>query len=116
MDLQLEGKRALITGSTAGRGLPTGAGLFREGASVVVNGRTPERVEEAVQKIGEMGGTGQVSGVVADLSTAEGATEVLRQVPLVDILVNNVGIFEPKNFEEINDDDWIRFFETNVMS
>jgi len=116
MDLQLEGKRALITGSTAGIGFATVAGLFREGASVVVNGRTPERVEEAVQKIGEMGGTGQVSGVVADLSTADGAAEVVRQVPLVDILVNNVGIFEPKNFEEINDDDWIRFFETNVMS
>jgi len=116
MDLQLEGKRALITGSTAGIGFATVAGLFREGASVVVNGRTPERVEEAVQKIGEMGGTGQVSGVVADLSTADGTAEVVRQVPLVDILVNNVGIFEPKNFEEINDDDWIRFFETNVMS
>ena len=116
MDLQLAGKRALVTGSTAGIGLATATGLFREGASVVVNGRTPQRVEEAVKKIKEVGGDGEVTGVAADLSTAEGVANLVRQVPEVDILVNNLGIFEPKPFEEIPDEDWLRFFEVNVMS
>jgi NAD(P)-dependent dehydrogenase (short-subunit alcohol dehydrogenase family) len=116
MDLQLREKRALVTGSTAGIGLAAAAGLFREGASVVVNGRTAERVEQAVGKVRGAGGDGQVSGVVADLSTAEGVAALVRQVPDVDILVNNVGIFEPKPFEEIPDEDWLRFFDVNVMS
>jgi NAD(P)-dependent dehydrogenase (short-subunit alcohol dehydrogenase family) len=116
MDLQLVGKRALVTGSTAGIGLAAATGLYREGASVVVNGRTPERVEQAVQKIKESGGEGDVSGIAADLSTAEGVAELARQLPEVDILVNNLGIFEPKPFEEISDADWMRFFEVNVMS
>jgi NAD(P)-dependent dehydrogenase (short-subunit alcohol dehydrogenase family) len=116
MDLQLRGKRALVTGSTAGIGLAAAAGLSREGVSVVVNGRTAERVEQAAGKVRGAGGDGQVTGVAADLSTAEGAAELVRQVPLVDILVNNVGIFEPKPFEEIPDEDWLRFFEVNVMS
>ena len=116
MDLQLRGKRALVTGSTAGIGFAAAAGLFREGASVVVNGRTPQRVEEAVEKIRGLGGDGEVKGFAADLSTAGGVAELVRQVPEVDILVNNMGIFEPKPFEEIPDADWLRFFETNVMS
>jgi NAD(P)-dependent dehydrogenase (short-subunit alcohol dehydrogenase family) len=106
MDLQMRGKRALVTGSTAGIGLAAAAGLSREGASVVINGRTPQRVEEAVRKIRD-GGGGEVSGIAADLSTAEGVAELLRQLPEVDILVNNLGIFEPKPFEEIPDADWL---------
>lgn len=116
MDLQLRGRRALVTGSTAGIGLAAAMGLYREGASVVVNGRTPQRVEEAVAKIRGTGGDGEVSGIAADLSTAGGVAELVRQLPEVDILVNNLGIFEPKPFEEIPDEDWLRIFEVNVMS
>jgi NAD(P)-dependent dehydrogenase (short-subunit alcohol dehydrogenase family) len=116
MDLQLKGKRALVTGSTAGIGLAAAAGLYREGASVVINGRTSGRVEEAVAEIRRSGGDGEVSGIAADLSNAEGVAELVGQLPEVDILVNNLGIFEPKPFEEIPDADWLRFFETNVMS
>jgi NAD(P)-dependent dehydrogenase (short-subunit alcohol dehydrogenase family) len=115
MDLQLRGKRALVTGSTAGIGLAAATGLFKEGASVVVNGRTNERVEQAVNKIRGTG-DGNVSGIAADLSTAGGVAQLVRQLPEVDILVNNLGIFEPKPFEEIPDEDWLRFFETNVLS
>jgi NAD(P)-dependent dehydrogenase (short-subunit alcohol dehydrogenase family) len=118
VDLQLVGKRALVTGSTAGIGFATAAGLYREGASVVVNGRTQPRVEEAVRRLRGLpaAGSPEVTGVAADLSTAAGAAEVARRVPEVDILVNNVGIFEPRPCEEIPDEDWLRFFEANVMS
>jgi NAD(P)-dependent dehydrogenase (short-subunit alcohol dehydrogenase family) len=115
MDLQLRGKRALVTGSTAGIGFAAATGLFREGASVVVNGRTPQRVEEAVAKI-RATGEGEVSGIAADLSTADGVNALVGKLPDVDILVNNMGIFEPKPFEEIPDADWLRFFEANVLS
>ena len=115
MDLQLRGKRAVVTGSTAGIGFAA-AGLYREGASVVLNGRTPQGVEEAVDKIRGLGGDGGVSGIAADLSTAEGVAGLVNQLPDVEILVNNMGVFEPKPFEEIPDADWLRFFETNVMS
>jgi NAD(P)-dependent dehydrogenase (short-subunit alcohol dehydrogenase family) len=116
MDLQLRGKRALVSGSTTGIGFAAAAGLYREGASVIINGRTPQRVEEAVRKIRGTDGDGEVSGVVADLSTAGGAADLVRDLPEVDILVNNLGIFEPKPFGEIPDEDWLRFFEVNVMS
>ncbi len=116
MDLQLRGKRALVTGSTAGIGLAAAIGLYREGASVVVNGRTRERVDEAVARVKGSGGDGEVSGIAGDLSSAQGIDVFVRQLPEVDILVNNLGIFEPKPFEEIPDADWLRFFETNVMS
>ncbi len=118
MDLNLVGKRALVTGSTAGIGLATAAGLHREGASVIISGRTPRRVEEATKKIKELPtiGTPDVIGIAADLGTPEGVAKVVRHLPEVDILVNNVGIFEPKPFEEIPDEDWLRFFQVNVMS
>lgn len=116
MDLQLEGKRALITGSTAGIGFATALGLAKEGAAVVLNGRSPQRVEEAVQRLQTMTPNAKVSGVAADLSTAAGVAKLLQHVPDVDILVNSLGIFEPKSFEEITDADWLRFFETNVLS
>jgi NAD(P)-dependent dehydrogenase (short-subunit alcohol dehydrogenase family) len=118
MDLQLVDRRAMVTGSTAGIGLAAAAGLYREGAAVVVNGRSARRVEEAVRRIRAMPtiGSPEVSGVAADLSTAEGVDELVRRFPAVDILVNNLGIFEPKAFEAITDEDWLRFFEVNVMS
>jgi NAD(P)-dependent dehydrogenase (short-subunit alcohol dehydrogenase family) len=116
MQLGLEGKTALVTGSTAGIGYAAAVGLAREGASVVVNGRTQARVDEAVGKIKSKTGNDKVSGVAADLGTADGCAEAIKQVPSVDILVNNLGIFEPKEFAEITDADWMRFFETNVLS
>jgi NAD(P)-dependent dehydrogenase (short-subunit alcohol dehydrogenase family) len=118
MDLQLIGKRALVTGSTAGIGLATVTGLYREGASVVVNGRNQKRVEEAIGRIKALPtvGSPDVTGIAADLSTTQGVADLVRQLPDVDILVNNVGIFEPKPFEDIPDEDWLRFFQINVMS
>ena len=118
MDLQLVGKRALVTGSTAGIGRAVAAGLYREGASVVVNGRNPQRVEEAIREIRSQPtiGAPELTGIAADLGTTEGVAALVRQLPTIDILVNNVGIFEPKPFEDIPDEDWLRFFQVNVMS
>jgi NAD(P)-dependent dehydrogenase (short-subunit alcohol dehydrogenase family) len=110
MDLQLKGKKALISGSTAGIGYAIADSLAREGASVIVNGRTKSRVDAAIQKLG----SGQ--GLVADLGTSDGVASATAQFPDVDILINNMGIFEPKPFEKIPDEDWFRFFEVNVMS
>jgi NAD(P)-dependent dehydrogenase (short-subunit alcohol dehydrogenase family) len=116
MDLGLNGKRALVTGSTAGIGFAAARTLAREGAHVVVNGRTEARVRAAVQAIEQDVPGARVTGVAADLGTADGCAQMTRQVVELDILVNNVGIFEPKPFEQIPDEDWFRFFETNVMS
>lgn len=111
MNLQLEGKRALVTGSTAGIGFAIAGALANEGVSVIVNGRTQKRVDEALRSL-----KGKVEGIAADLGTAAGAKEVAERYPDVDILINNLGIFEPKSFEQIPDDDWRRFFEVNVLS
>src|SRR5882672_5825227 len=116
MDLELTNKKALVTGSTAGIGLAIASLLAEEGASVVVNGRSPRRVEEAVQRIRTERKNAKVTGVAADLGTKEGVNRLIRDVPTVDVLVNNVGIFEPKPFSEITDEDWLRFFEVNVLS
>jgi len=116
MDLGLDGKRALVTGSTAGIGLATAGALAAEGASVTVNGRTAQRVNQAVEQLKSEVAGARVQGIAADLSGAAGCTELVRQLPLVDILVNNLGIFEPMPFEQISDADWLRFFETNVLS
>ncbi|HUJ11824.1 MAG TPA: SDR family oxidoreductase [Verrucomicrobiae bacterium] len=116
MDLRLKGKKALVTGSTAGIGFATAVALAREGASVVVNGRTQARVHAAIDAIAKCVSGAEVTGVAADLSSAAGCEAVIHAVPTVDILVNNVGVFEPKPFEKITDDNWLRFFETNVMS
>jgi NAD(P)-dependent dehydrogenase (short-subunit alcohol dehydrogenase family) len=110
MDLKLEGKTALVSGSTAGIGLAIAQALAREGASVIVNGRTEERVRAAM-KI-----SGAAHGMAADLATEAGARQLFERFGEVDILVNNLGIFEPKPFAEISDDDWRRFFEVNVLS
>jgi NAD(P)-dependent dehydrogenase (short-subunit alcohol dehydrogenase family) len=111
MDLALTGKKALVTGSTAGIGFAIAQALAREGAAVIVNGRTQERVDAAVREIG-LG----ARGIAADLGTARGAARILAEVPQVDVLVNNVGIFEAKPFADIADEDWLRLFETNVLS
>ena len=115
MDLGLSGKRALITGSTAGIGYATAEALAREGADVIVNGRTRRRVDEALAKLRPVS-SGSIHGIAADVSGAQGCEQVIAAHPEVDILVNNMGIFEPKPFEEISDADWLRFFESNVMS
>jgi len=116
MDLQLTNKKALVTGSTAGIGFAIASLLAQEGASVVVNGRSPQRLEEAVKRIQREKKDAQVTGVAADLGTKEGVDLLTGQVPAVDILVNNLGIFEPKPFAEITDEDWLRFFEVNDLS
>jgi NAD(P)-dependent dehydrogenase (short-subunit alcohol dehydrogenase family) len=113
MDLKLAGKTALVTGSTAGIGFAIAAGLAEEGASVIINGRTQSRVDEAVAKLGPKS---KLLGLAADIGTAEGVQAAIAKFPEVDILVNNLGIFEPKPFEQIPDEDWFRFFEVNVMS
>jgi NAD(P)-dependent dehydrogenase (short-subunit alcohol dehydrogenase family) len=116
MDLQLTKKKALVTGSTAGIGFTIASLLAQEGASVVVNGRSQGRVEEAVRRIKQANNNSQVTGVAADLGTKEGVDILTKSLPSVDILVNNLGIFEPKPFTEITDEDWLRFFEINVLS
>ncbi|MEO5924348.1 MAG: SDR family oxidoreductase [Bryobacteraceae bacterium] len=112
MDLQLSDKLALVTGSTKGIGFAIAAALSAEGARVIVNGRSQKSVDEAVKRLGNA----KVEGFAGDLSTAEAAADLVKRFPAVDILVNNLGIFEPKPFEEIPDEDWRRFFEVNVLS
>jgi NAD(P)-dependent dehydrogenase (short-subunit alcohol dehydrogenase family) len=116
MDLHLRGKRAVVTGSTAGIGFAIAKALASEGASVVVNGRTEQRVAEAIRKLQASGVPGKVDGLAADVGTAEGTQKLADSFPEVDILVNNAGIFEVKSFEQIDDDTWKRFFEVNVLS
>ncbi len=116
MDLQLSGKKALVTGSTAGIGFAIAKSLAQEGAHVFVNGRTQSRVQQAIRQITADLPSAKVEGFALDLSTAEGTEELIRQLPAVDILVNNLGIFEIKPFLEIGDEEWRRFFETNVLS
>ncbi len=111
MKLGLEDRTALVTGSTAGIGFAIAQELAREGAQVIVNGRTQARVDAAVAKI-----EGKVVGFASDLGTAQGARETLEKFPNVDILVNNLGIFEPRAFVDIQDDEWLRMFEVNVLS
>jgi NAD(P)-dependent dehydrogenase (short-subunit alcohol dehydrogenase family) len=115
MDLDLRGKRALVSGSTAGIGRAIAANLAREGARVIVNGRAQASVDKAVAALTVATG-GDVVGFAGDLSTAAAAEELDRRHPDIEILVNNLGIFEPKPFEEIQDADWIRFFDVNVVS
>jgi NAD(P)-dependent dehydrogenase (short-subunit alcohol dehydrogenase family) len=116
MDLQLNGKRALVTGSTVGIGFAIAKALAEEGAEVILNGRTEEKVSEAKRRIATEISNSKIAGVAADLSSADGAAKIIEAYPEIDILVNNVGIFEPRAFEQTSDADWLKFFEVNVMS
>jgi NAD(P)-dependent dehydrogenase (short-subunit alcohol dehydrogenase family) len=116
MNLGLQGKLAVVSGSTAGIGMAIAAALAAEGAKVVVNGRTQARVDSAVTTIQQRVTGSDLRGVAADLGTSSGVETFLRQVPAADVLINNLGIFDPKPFLEIPDSDWMRFFEVNVLS
>ncbi|RXF68755.1 SDR family NAD(P)-dependent oxidoreductase [Hansschlegelia zhihuaiae] len=116
MKIDLSDKTALVTGSTVGIGYAIALGLARTGATVVVNGRKQEAVDKAVKAIEDAVPGARVTGVPADLGTGEGAAALVAAVPAPDILVNNVGIFGPKDFFEVPDEEWARFFEVNVMS
>ena len=111
MDLKLKGKRALVSGSTAGIGFAIAEVLAAEGAKVIINGRSQSGVDAALAKL-----KGDVVGYAGDLSTAAAAEALAKAHPEIDILVNNLGIFEPKAFGDIPDADWVRFFEVNVLS
>jgi NAD(P)-dependent dehydrogenase (short-subunit alcohol dehydrogenase family) len=116
MDLQLTDKLALVSGSTKGIGLAIASGLAREGARVIVNGRSEKSVAEAVAKIRQNFPAAKLESFAGDLSNATVVEALTQNFPDVEILVNNLGIFEPKPFAEIPDDDWRRFFEVNVLS
>src|SRR5580692_3960746 len=116
MNLGLQGKLAVVSGSTAGIGLAIATALAVEGATVVVNGRTEARVAEALEKIRNRVSGANLRGVAADLGTATGVDAFLKQAPDADVLINNLGIFDPKPFLEIPDTEWLRFFEVNVLS
>jgi hypothetical protein len=116
MDLQLKGKKVLVTGSTAGIGFATARALAAEDASVVINGRGQPRVDAAIAEIRKLHPRANVSGIASDVSNAAGCAKLIKSLADVDILVNNMGIFEPIPFEKIPDEDWMRLFEANVMS
>ena len=115
MDLKIKGKLALVSGSTAGIGFAIASQLAAEGARVIVNGRSQQAVDGAVARIKGADG-GEVLGFAGDLGTPEAAQAVVARFPGIEILVNNLGIFEPKAFEDIPDEDWRRFFDVNVLS
>ena len=116
MDLKLADKLALVSGSTKGIGLAIATGLAREGAKVIVNGRSEKSVTNALAKVRQAVSNAKLDGFDGDLSDAETTAALVKRFAAVDILVNNLGIFEPKPFEQIPDDDWRRFFEVNVLS
>jgi NAD(P)-dependent dehydrogenase (short-subunit alcohol dehydrogenase family) len=116
MKIDLSGKTALVTGSTAGIGNAIAKGLAAAGADVIVNGRSQPKVDAAAAAIAKEVAGARVRGIAADVSTSAGCEALLAALPDVDILINNAGIFEPKDFFEIPDEDWSRFFEVNVMS
>jgi NAD(P)-dependent dehydrogenase (short-subunit alcohol dehydrogenase family) len=116
MNYHLENKLALVTGSTAGIGLAIAEALAGEGATVIVNGRTDDRVAEAIKKIREKHPKAKLEAFAGDFSEVDQVTEVYRRFSKIDILVNNVGIYEPKSFEKITDEDWHKIIETNFFS
>src|SRR6202165_747631 len=116
MKIDLSGKTALVTGSTSGIGHAIARGLAAAGATVAVNGRTPAKVDAAAAAIAKAAPGAKVRGIAADVSTVAGCKTLVAALPEVDILINNAGIFEPKGFFDIPDEDWSRFFEVNVMS
>ncbi len=116
MNLELTNKTALVSGSTKGIGFAIASQLAAEGAHVMVNGRTDENLASALQQIRKSVPEAKLDGFAGDLSTVKATEALLKRLPSVDILVNNLGIFEPKPFDEIPDEDWRRFFEVNVLS
>lgn len=116
MKIDLSDKHAIVSGSTAGIGLAIALGLAQAGATVVVNGRTQERVDQALAQIRDKVPGARLQGIAADLGTPDGAASLFKQVPETDILINNLGIFEAKPFFDISDEEWQRFFDVNVMS
>lgn len=113
MNINLSGKRALVTGSSSGIGYAIASGLLAAGADVVINGRSATRVDEAVERLG---GTPKVTGIAADVGTATGCQTLISHLPEIDILVNNAGIFRPRPLLEIEDSEWTEIMEINVMS
>ena len=116
MHLQLENKSVLVTGSTGGIGFAAASIFAEEGADVTINGRSRDRVDEAVRQIRKDQKGARVKGIAADMGTREGFEIVASSLPAVDILVNNLGIYEVKTFTDISDADWLRLFEVNVLS
>lgn len=116
MDLKLKDKIAFISGSTAGIGFAIAQRFLKEGAQVIINGRTRENIDIAINELKSLVENAKVSGIAADFSKTDDINRLLKELPEVDILINNTGIFEPKAFRDIDDEDWFRFFEINVMS
>lgn len=116
MELNLENKTALVSGSTKGIGFAIAMQFAREGARVIVNGRSASTVAFNVEQIITSVPGAKVEGFTGDLSTEKGTQDLLKRFPDVDILVNNLGIYEPKPFDKITDDEWRRYFEINVLS
>ncbi|MEO3404871.1 SDR family oxidoreductase [Mucilaginibacter sp. CAU 1740] len=116
MDLKLKNKTALVTGSTAGIGYAIAKSLANEGVNVYINGRSQTKVDEVVKKLIAETGNENVKGIAADFTNTAQIAALIEQLPEVDILINNVGIFEPKEFSAISDEDWFKFYEVNVLS
>ena len=116
MNLQLDGKKTLVTGSTAGIGFAIARALAREGASVIITGRTQRRVDNATESIRKEIRDAKISGIAVDLAAPGGISKCIQAEPAIDILVNNLGVYEPKPFEQISDDDWRAIIEVNFMS
>ncbi|MBY8911397.1 SDR family oxidoreductase [Bacillus sp. YC2] len=116
MDLQMKGKTALVTGSTSGIGKAIAASLIAEGADVIINGRREEKVKETIRELQHQTPGARLYPAAFDLGTAEGCSRIFQQYPEIDILVNNLGIFEPAEYFDIPDEEWLRFFEVNIMS
>ena len=116
MNLKLVNKVALVSGSTAGIGLAITIALAQQGATIIINGRTTERVNAAIARIKQIVSDAKLKGTVADLETQTGVSELFEQVPKVDILVNNLGIYGSKAFDKISDREWMKFLKVNVIS
>lgn len=116
MDIKVENKVVLITGATQGIGFMTAKKLCEEGAKVIINGRNKKTINEAISKIKSEIPNAKISGVEADLKDEIGSKKLILEVPHVDILINNLGIFEPRDFEDITEEEWLCMFNVNVMS